>query len=204
MSAIDLLVTSGNGPVECRMALTALLGILEREAIRVGCSFETSLGPVPDEHGAKSAIVSLGGIEAEQIAGSYCGTIRFTFKSPMRPGHKRRNWYRAVQRIDSKPEGGEVTIDPADLRFETLRAGGPGGQHQNTTDSAVRVLHRPTGLVVTARDERSQHRNKALALRRLDAMLRHIEAEKQEAAKSHRFIANRTIERGNEVRAFKL
>ncbi|MGO7614426.1 peptide chain release factor-like protein [Rhizobium ruizarguesonis] len=57
---------------------------------------------------------------------------------------------------------------------------------------------------MTARDERSQHRNKALALRRLDAMLRHIEAEKQEAAKSDRFIANRTIERGNEVRAFKL
>ncbi|MGO8205195.1 peptide chain release factor H, partial [Rhizobium ruizarguesonis] len=84
--------TSGNGPVECRMALTALLGILESEAIRVGCSFETSLGPVPDEHGAKSEIVSLGGIEAEQIAASYCGKIRFTFKSPMRPGHKRQNW----------------------------------------------------------------------------------------------------------------
>jgi len=97
-----------------------------------------------------------------------------------------------------------VTINPADLRFETLRAGGPGGQHQNTTDSAVRVLHRPTGLVVTARDERSQHRNKALALRRLEAMLRHLEVEKQEAAKSGRFIANRTIERGNEVRSFKL
>lgn len=204
MSAIDLLVTSGNGPVECRVALTALLGIIEREAIRFDCSFETSLGPMPDQHGAKSAIVSLDGVEAERIASDYCGTIRFTFKSPMRPGHKRQNWYVAVQRIDSPSDGGEVTINPADLRFETLRAGGPGGQHQNTTDSAVRVLHRPTGLVVTARDERSQHRNKALALRRLDAMLRHIEAEKQEAAKSGRFIANRTIERGNEVKTFKL
>ncbi|MDV4160422.1 peptide chain release factor H [Rhizobium leguminosarum] len=204
MSAIDLLITSGNGPVECRMALTALLGIIEREAIRFDCSFETSLGPTPDQHGAKSAIVSLDGSEAERIASDYCGTIRFTFKSPIRSGHKRQNWYVAVQRIDSQPDGGEVTINPADLRFETLRAGGPGGQHQNTTDSAVRVLHRPTGLVVTARDERSQHRNKALALRRLEAMLRHLKVEKQEAAKSGRFIANRTIERGNEVRSFKL
>lgn len=204
MSAIDLLVTSGNGPVECRIALSALLGILEREAIRLGCSFETSLGPMPDRHGAKSAIVSLDGLGAEQIAAGYCGTIRVTFKSPARPGHKRQNWYVAVRRIDVGPESGEVTIDPADLRFETLRAGGPGGQHQNTTDSAVRVLHQPTGLMVTARDERSQHRNKALALRRLEAMLRHIEAEKQEAAKSGRFIANRTIERGNEVKSFKL
>jgi peptide chain release factor len=58
--------------------------------------------------------------------------------------------------------------------------------------------------MVTARDERSQHRNKALALRRLEAMLRQIEAEKQEAAKSGRFVANRTIERGNEVKTFKL
>ncbi|PDT02606.1 peptide chain release factor H [Rhizobium chutanense] len=204
MSAIDLLVTSGNGPVECRIALSALLGILEREAIGLGCAFEASLGPMPDQHGAKSAIVSLDGAGAEQIASDYCGTIRFTFKSPARPGHKRQNWYVAVQRIDSQPNGGEVTIDPADLRFETLRAGGPGGQHQNTTDSAVRVLHRPTGLVVTARDERSQHRNKALALRRLDAMLRHLEVEKQEAAKAGRFLANRTIARGNEVKTFKL
>ncbi|MBB3134344.1 peptide chain release factor [Rhizobium pisi] len=204
MSAIDLLVTSGNGPVECRIALSALLGILERETVRLGCSFGTSLGPMPDQHGAKSAIISIDGPEAEQIAVGYCGTIRFTFKSPARPGHKRQNWYVAVQRIDSRSEGGEVTIDPADLRFETLRAGGPGGQHQNTTDSAVRVLHRPTGLVVTARDERSQHRNKALALRRLEAMLRQIEVEKQEAAKSGRFVANRTIERGNEVKTFKL
>ncbi|MFS2177486.1 peptide chain release factor H [Rhizobium pisi] len=204
MSAIDLLVTSGNGPVECRIALSALLGILERETIGLRCSFETSLGPMPDQHGAKSAIVSIDGPGAEQIAAGYCGTIRFTFKSPTRPDHKRQNWYVAVQRIDSRSESGEVTIDPADLRFETLRAGGPGGQHQNTTDSAVRVLHRPTGLMVTARDERSQHRNKALALRRLEAMLRQIEAEKQEAAKSGRFVANRTIERGNEVKTFKL
>ncbi|ARM89625.1 peptide chain release factor H protein [Rhizobium sp. CIAT894] len=204
MSAIDLLVTSGNGPVECRMALSALLDIIEREAVGLGCSFEKSLGPMPDRHGAKSAVVSLDGLEAEGIASSYCGTIRFTFKSPARPGHKRQNWYVAVQRIDAGTEGGKVTIDPADLRFETLRAGGPGGQHQNTTDSAVRILHRPTGLMVRARDERSQHRNKALALRRLEAMLRHIEVEKQEAAKSGRFVANRTIERGNEVKSFKL
>ncbi|WP_064695466.1 peptide chain release factor H [Rhizobium aegyptiacum] len=197
-------MTSGNGPLECRIALTALLGILEREAIGLGCSFEVSLGSMPDRYGAKSAIVSVDGATAEQIAAGYCGTIRFSFKSPARPGHKRQNWYVAVQRIDLGPENGEVTINPAELRFETLRAGGPGGQHQNTTDSAVRVLHRPTGLIVTARDERSQHRNKALALRRLEAMLHQIEADKQEAAKSGRFIANRTIERGNEVKSFKL
>ena len=201
MSAIDLLITSGNGPVECRIAVSALLRILEGEARQQGCSLTVNLGPMPDQHGAKSAIVSIEGDVAERVASGYCGTIRFTFKSPVRPGHKRRNWYVAVRRIDLPPEGNAVAINPADLHFETLRAGGPGGQHQNTTDSAVRVLHRPSGLVVTARDERSQHRNKALAIRRLQAMLQDIEAEKQEAAKAGRFIANRTIERGNEVKA---
>lgn len=204
MSAIDLLITSGNGPVECRIAISALLRILEAEARQQGCSVTVNLGPMPDPHGAKSAIISIEGDAAEQVATGYCGTIRFTFKSPVRPGHKRQNWYVAVRRTDLAPEGDAVTINPADLQFETLRAGGPGGQHQNTTDSAVRVLHRPSGLVVTARDERSQHRNKALAIRRLQAMLQDIEAEKQEAAKAGRFIANRTIERGNEVKAFRL
>ncbi len=204
MSAIDLLVTSGNGPVECRIAVSALLRILEGEARQQGCSVTINLGPMPDQHGAKSAIVSIEGDAAENVASGYCGSIRFTFKSPVRPGHKRQNWYVAVRRIDLPPEGNVVAINPADLQFETLRAGGPGGQHQNTTDSAVRVLHRPSGLVVTARDERSQHRNKALAIRRLQAMLQDIEAEKQEAAKAGRFIANRTIERGNEVKAFRL
>lgn len=204
MSAIDLLITSGNGPVECRIAVSALLRILEDEAKQQGCVVHVNLGPMPDHHGAKSAIITIEGEAAQRIATGYCGTIRFTFKSGVRPGHKRQNWYVAVRRIDLPAEGVAVTIDPADLQFETLRAGGPGGQHQNTTDSAVRALHRPSGLVVTARDERSQHRNKALAIRRLQAMLQDIEAEKQEAAKAGRFIANRTIERGNEVKAFKL
>ena len=90
----------------------------------------------------------------------------------MRPGHKRQNWFVGVKTVDLAAAPAEASIAPADVRFETLRAGGPGGQHQNTTDSAVRAVHLPTGIVVTARNERSQHRNKAIALQRLEAMLR--------------------------------
>ncbi|MGF9563572.1 peptide chain release factor-like protein, partial [Neorhizobium sp. BT27B] len=82
--------------------------------------------------------------------------------------------------------------------------GGPGGQHQNTTDSAVRAVHIPTGLTVLARDERSQHRNKALAIRRLAGMLAMLEHGKADAARRERFLANRNLERGNEVKTFKL
>ncbi|WP_245293775.1 hypothetical protein [Rhizobium bangladeshense] len=90
---------------------------------------------MPDRHGAKSAIVSLDGLEAERIAGGYCGTIRFTFKSPVRPGHKRQNWYVAVQRIEAGPEGGAVTIDsdrPAFRDAESRRTGRAASEYDRT------------------------------------------------------------------------
>lgn len=203
MTAIDLLITSGNGPVECRIAVKALLDILEKQANACGCLFEASMGDMPDRHGPKSALVSLEGDAAPSMAADYCGTVKFLFKSPVRPGHKRQNWFVSVQRIDVGG-GADVEVDPRDIRFETLRAGGPGGQHQNTTDSAVRAIHIPTGLRVTARNERSQHPNKALAIKRIESMLQHLEDRKTDTAKSERFLANRSIERGNEVKTFKL
>lgn len=203
MATIDLLITSGNGPAECRIAVKALLAILEKEANERRCLHEVSTGNMPDIHGPKSAVLSLEGEAGAQLAAEYCGTVKFLFKSPVRPGHKRQNWFVSVQQIDMSG-GADVEIDPRDLRFETLRAGGPGGQHQNTTDTAVRAIHVPTGLRVTARNERSQHRNKALAVKRLSSMLQHLEDRKTSAAKSERFIANRAIERGNEVKTFKL
>lgn len=204
MMSADLLVTSGNGPAECRIAVSRLIDILTGEAKRLGCSMEVSFGPMPDRHGPKSAIVSLHGEAAGSLAADYAGTIKFLFKSPVRPGHKRQNWFVSVQPIDLVSENADIVLDPADLRFETLRAGGPGGQHQNTTDSAVRVVHIPTGLTAMARDERSQHRNRALAVRRLTGMLEMLEHRKVGAARQERFLANRNIERGNEVKTFRL
>lgn len=196
MTTIDLLITSGNGPVECRIAAKALLDILEKEAKAHLCLFEAGMGDLPDHHGPKSALVSLEGDAAASIAADYSGTVKFLFKSPVRQVHKRQNWFVSVQRIEVGG-GEEVAIDLRDVRFETLRAGGPGGQHQNTTDSAVRAIHIPTGLRVTAR-------NKALAIRRVASMLQHLEDRKSDTAKSERFIANRSVERGNEVKTFKL
>jgi len=203
MAAIDMLVTSGNGPVECRIALMALVGILEKEAVRLGCTFEASFGHRPDRHGAKSAVLSLEGRNAEALAQDYCGTIKFVFKSPVRAGHKRQNWFVGVQVVDLS-DAVAVSIAPSDVRVETLRAGGPGGQHQNTTDSAVRVVHLPSGIVVVARSERSQHRNKAIALQRLAAMLRVLADREVEASKTELFMANKALERGNAVKVFRL
>lgn len=205
MADIHLLTTSGNGPAECRVALKSLLSILEKEAQGRGCEIEVTASQAPDQHGPVSAIVTLRGVGAESLVEEYCGSIRFIFKSKIRPGHKRQNWFVGVRRVELADTSNETaTIHMNDIRFETLRAGGPGGQHQNTTDSAVRAIHIPTGITVTCRDERSQHRNKALSVRRLQAMLRLLAERESQNAKTALFFANKELERGNEVKVFRL
>jgi len=205
MTERSLLLTSGNGPAECRAALAALIGIMETEARAHALGFECSPGTSPDQHGPKSAIVTVTGHDAASFADGFLGTIQFVFKSRIRPGHKRQNWFVGVKPLDLSVFDADVPdISPEDLRFETLRAGGPGGQHQNTTDSAVRATHLPSGITVTCRDERSQHRNKALAIRRIAAMLKALAEDRRETAKSSLFMASKELERGNAVRTFRL
>ena len=96
----------------------------------------------------------------------------------------------------------ETCLRPEDLRFERFRAGGPGGQHQNTTESAVRVVHVPTGLAAVARDGRSQHRNKALALARLMAMLDLAEMQAGALARERLNRLHRNLARGRPERVF--
>ncbi|TIX88515.1 peptide chain release factor H [Rhizobium sp. P44RR-XXIV] len=205
MADIHLLATSGNGPAECRVALKSLLSILEREAQARDCEIEIAASQQPDRHGPVSAIVTLRGRDAKTLAADYCGSIRFIFKSKLRPGHKRQNWFIGVKRIElADTANATTTINMNHIRFETLRAGGPGGQHQNTTDSAVRAVHVPTGITVMCRDERSQHRNKALAIRRLQAILLLLAERESQNAKTALFLANKELERGNEVKVFRL
>ena len=205
MTERSLFLTSGSGPAECRVALARLVAIMKDEAATRGLVCECAPGPAPDSHGSKSAIVTVTGTAADSFAEDFLGTVQFVFKSRVRPGHKRQNWFVAVKPLDLSAFDAEVPdIRPEDLRFETLRAGGPGGQHQNTTDSAVRATHVPTGITVTCRDERSQHRNKALAVRRIAAMLRVLAEGRKEDAKSSLFLASKDLERGNAVKVFRL
>jgi peptide chain release factor len=198
---IRLLLTSGRGPTECRIALARTQEALAREAEGAGIEVDVATGADRDGNGPASAIALLDGSGVEAFAATWIGSIRWVARSPLRPHHKRKNWFVGVFKLE--PRATVPELDPADVRFEAFSAGGPGGQHQNKTASAVRAVHKPTGLAVVARDGRSQHRNKAIALKRLGALLGLSEelaaaADDQEVQSRH----NR-LERGRPIRSFE-
>lgn len=196
---VYLLISSGDGPGECQLAVGHVLTRMAEEALAIG--IDMSAQETQGRDGPASAIVSLSGDGAAGLARRWVGTIKWTCRSPLRPQHKRRNWFVGVHRLD--PPKTATSLDARDVAFSTLRAGGPGGQHQNTTDSAVRAVHHASGLVVVARSERSQHRNKAEALERLQALL--TLSDQTSAAKARRAenLLHHNLERGNPVRTFK-
>lgn len=199
---IRLLVTSGRGPTECRIALAKMLPVMEREAEVAGLDFDVAAAQEPDDHGPGSAMLAIRGEGARAFGQSWIGSVLWIAKSPVRPRHKRKNWYIGVFEL---PPGEEspVSFAPADIRFEAFRAGGPGGQHQNKTESAVRAIHLPTGLAVVARSHRSQHRNKAEAMERLGQVLRYERELAAMAAQTDAHVSHDRLERGRPVRRFK-
>ncbi|KND16895.1 peptide chain release factor [Pannonibacter phragmitetus] len=198
-----LLVSSGDGPRECRRAVSLILNRMEQEAISCGIRFSAERSSAAaNEQDPSSALVTLSGPSAAKMANAWAGTVQWTCPSPFRPHHKRRNWFAGVFAIEMR-DAEEVNPKPEDLKIETFRSGGPGGQHQNTTDSGVRITHLPTGISAIATDERSQHRNKQAALERLAARL---VLEQHEALSRDRSAQNqlhKQLERGNPVRVFK-
>lgn len=200
---ISLLVTAGNGPAECNLAVGHILTRMVKEAEDLGLTL--SVHRTQAEGGPKSAVVVVHGPHPQRFATAWVGTIQWRMQSRLRQNHKRSNWFVGVfelaqsKTLDSPQE---QTIQAANIAFSTLRAGGPGGQHQNTTDSAVRALHRPTGLCVVVREARSQHRNKTLALERLRSLAAARATADKEAHKARQNRLHHALERGNPRRRF--
>lgn len=197
-----LLFTSGRGPAECRIALAKALAALAAEASNAGLDVDIVEGRDPDGHGPGSAIAILHGEAASELARPWIGTVQWVAPSPVRPHHKRKNWFIGIVDLGAPPSQAKP-VEAKEVRFEMFRAGGPGGQHQNKTESAVRAVHVPTGLAVVAREERSQHRNKALALQRLASALRLAEELEMITDRQNAQAAHDTLERGRPVKRFR-
>lgn len=195
-------LTSGQGPAECRMAIAHTLERMSDEAEAAGIEIDVAEERNPDGHGPQSALVMINGDGADAFAARWTGSILWVCKSPVRPNHKRKNWFVGCQEIDP-PDGPGERIDPGDVRYEAFRAGGPGGQHQNKTESAVRAVHTPTGLTVVVRENRSQHRNRAIALERLSALLETSKILNAASDRARLQAAHGELERGNPKRTFR-
>jgi peptide chain release factor len=210
---IRLLVTAGRGPAECRIAVANTLAAMAREAETSGLDLDVAAGPDPDGHGPASAIAVVSGDGAVLFAERWSGSIQWTAESPLRPRHKRKNWFIGVMALpEASPryppplprDGREAaSLDLREVRFEAFRAGGPGGQHQNKTESAVRAVHAPSGLAAVARDGRSQHRNKMVAVERLAMLLRTSQEVAAIADQQAVYLNHDRLERGNPVRRFR-
>lgn len=201
-------ITSGRGPGECQLAVAHLARVLldEAQAERLDAELiDSAEGDVSG--GLLSALLSIEGDGAGRFARRSMGSVQWVCPSPLRSGHKRKNWFVAVDTL-APPEtgagaGAGNAIRLADVTFEAMRASGPGGQHVNKTESAVRATHRPSGLVATAREERSQAMNKRLALARLAQMLASAAEGKRADAERERWQRHDQLERGQAVRVFK-
>ena len=200
--SLRLLITSGRGPAECRIALGKVVRLLRGEAEAAGLDLCEIAGPAhPQGHGPASVVLVLNGPEAARVAAAWSGTIQWIAQSPVRPHHRRKNWFVSVSALPPLPAA--EAVREQDVRFEAFRAGGPGGQHQNTTDSAVRAIHGPTGLRVVAREERSQHRNRDIALKRLAELVEIRAALERGALQDEAQRRHDGLERGNPVRVLR-
>ena len=198
-----LQITSGRGPAECQLAVAKLADVLEKEARKAGLACEVLDVVAGRERGAAlSALLSLEGEGAHAFARKSRGSVLWICASPVRPGHKRKNWFVGVELL-APPDAEASALRLADVTFEAMRASGPGGQHVNKTESAVRATHTPTGLVATAREERSQAMNKKLALARLAGLLADGAAAAKADVEHDRWAQHDALERGRAVRTFE-
>jgi peptide chain release factor len=201
---ILLQLTANTGPEECCLAVRKALQVVLRE-----CSSAEVKVTVMEEVGGgrpgnlRSALLLLDGDAAFAMAQRWRGSVQWCCPSPYRPAHKRKNWFIGAEVFEPDAPNMAASLPDKDLVFETLRASGPGGQHVNKTDSAVRATHLPTGLSVKVQTERSQHANKRIARMLLAHKLAHAAAENAKATRTQRWLQHHGVERGNAGRTFK-
>ena len=197
MSEVILHITAGKGPQECRWVVTHLARAFAREAKGLGLECELLDGA---EELPSSILLRIAGDAASAFVAQRVGTNQWIGNSPIRPTHKRRNWFVGVA-LASEPETVSDLKDE-DIDYQAMRASGPGGQHVNKTDSAVRATHRPTGLVATAQEQRSQHANRKLARLKLAIMLEERRGQANDDQRRSQWQVHQELERGNAVRVY--
>jgi peptide chain release factor len=194
-------ISSGHGPAECALAVAHFARHILSECKSNGSDayiLNREPGPVKDTY--KSILMAVNGTAADRLAEKYNGTMMWKCQSPYRKNHERKNWFFSCE-VYQEPEPGE--IDLSNIRVETMRSSGNGGQNVNKVESAVRIIYLPTNLSVVAREERSQALNKKLALARLREILVKQERETESQIKNDFWKQHHDLTRGNQIQVFE-
>ena len=157
-----------------------------------------------DEAGIKSATMTVGGEYAYGLLLAEAGVHRLVRMSPFDPAARRHTSFASVFVWPELPDDIEIVIEDKDLRVDTYRSSGAGGQHVNVTDSAVRITHLPTGIVVSCQNERSQHRNRDAAMKVLKARLFDLRMKEQQAKLDQLGGEKKDIAFGSQIRSYVL
>lgn len=199
-----LAVHAGAGGTESQDWAEMLLRMYLRWAEKRGYEAEVIESSPGDEAGIKSALVEIRGDYAYGYLKSERGVHRLVRLPPFDADHARHTSFALVEVMPAVEGGADVALNPDDLKIETFRSSGPGGQHMQKTSSAVRVTHLPTGIVVICQNERSQTRNKETALRVLASRLLDLEMEKKAEEQARLKGEHVSAGWGNQIRSYVL
>ncbi|WP_339691015.1 peptide chain release factor 2 [uncultured Parasphingorhabdus sp.] len=197
-------IHAGAGGTESQDWAEMLLRMYQRWAEARGYKVSMVDYQAGDQAGIKSATIEVKGENAYGYAKTESGVHRLVRISPFDSAAKRHTSFSSVWVYPVIDDSFEVEINESDLKIDTYRASGSGGQHVNTTDSAVRITHAPTGIVVASQNDRSQHKNRATAMGMLKARLFEAELQRREAEASGEYEAKTEIGWGHQIRSYVL
>lgn len=197
-------IQAGSGGTEAQDWAEMLLRMYLRWGEANGFDVELIEASAGEVAGIKSATVHIRGDYAFGWLRTETGVHRLVRKSPFDSGARRHTSFSAVFVSPEIDDSFEIDVDPSDLRIDVYRASGAGGQHVNRTESAVRITHEPTGIVVQCQNDRSQHKNKATAMKQLRAKLYELEMQKRSAESQALEDTKSDIGWGSQIRSYVL
>jgi peptide chain release factor 2 len=197
-------IQAGSGGTEAQDWAEMLLRMYLRWGEAQGFGMELIEASPGDVAGIKSATIRVDGEYAYGWLRTETGVHRLVRKSPFDSGNRRHTSFAAVFVSPEVDDNVDIEINPADLRIDVYRASGAGGQHVNRTESAVRITHNPTGIVVQCQNDRSQHKNKATAMKQLKARLYEREMAERRAQAQAVEDTKADIGWGSQIRSYVL